>query len=336
MALNVFPEKYLNHWQTNAANTAHYDAIDRDAVDGLTDEDWKDLKKTFNKWHLEKLLEACLARLLACLEVREKAHALQSEKVQSTAKAIALEKPDGKAWQKAYLVELDTFETLQGHALNYSDRFNFLKRLFWENFRQAYSRAQAIEDGLREIYDLPETEVKLPDKATYGILDDLTLWAQRASDALDKELERRQLCRAIFRIGNDNDGVMTSAAFTSALSGNRIFKFPLKDEHFSELGTKPLIREVFVQISGSTPRQWRGKLAISREIGGGSTQGKTAPLIAACDRIEVARSFALVSELHNVSPVGDWEFYLDPLPVDRTAGADPASIFFHLIVSTVR
>ena len=311
------------------------DAIDFSVFDRIDTDKIAVVEQGLEDRLIESVLDNCLTRLGACLDIREKAHALQIAQIHNAAKSKGIDMGGGPRHDKIYFDEIKRFSALDGHGMRYDQRFVFLKEMFDQNFAEAYARAKIAAKGLKEFYDILGME--LPLATEYGYLNSLTLWAQRASDALDKELNRRiiasvpmAMSATVSHKGNKTSQIFSNSFFKERLKAGDI-KFNFNGKYIeSRSGQRPLLREVFFEVVlDGDQRLWHANVHVKAPSG----RSASAPVIAANGGIEIAERYALKSEVHNIDPLGEWQLLFPNSPINGEVGAAPGNIIIHLKLS---
>lgn len=309
--------------------------IDSVAVDVANAAELASIEGALDELLVEDVLESFFNRLKSCLELREKAHAIQALEVQNASMLKALQEQNGPAHEIAYLEMLGRFGEIDGHGLHFKQRFNYLRELFLENLKQAVARAKVAAKGLEKVYGIDQPT--LPVATANGYLDALTLWGQRVSDKLHEELQSRRLYTMVFAMGALDAANTPSQIFSLTdwplKRDARDFTFTLPGDYLrSRTGDDPLIRQVFFEAILDNPqRWWPANLAITN-----GAETKSAPVMLSAGGSERASQYALNAHFHNVSPFGDWQFTLEPKPNTAETGVTISNIMLHLTVSARR
>jgi hypothetical protein len=189
---------------------------------------------------------------------------------------------------------------------------------------------------MKEIYSIDQP---VPPMAETGYLNKLALWAQRISDALDVELDGREISEIAFSVSSPAEVVnqfelMKRSKFEASLAAGTI-AFELTDENLSKYGLKKaLLRSLRVLVRAkdeSRVRMWPATL-----------KAPISPLMAEIPAIScIAASQAASGSpeqmqargVHNCNPIGSWQIVF----ADRSLTGDPSSkdeIFnVHLILT---
>jgi hypothetical protein len=205
--------------------------------------------------------------------------------------------------------------TVPGNAANYVERFAFLKELFDLNLEEVYKRAQVVQSALQVIYQIP---ADLPVIEDVGYLNKLVIWAQRTSDLLDRELDRRSLGRIGITVSsgeldpNLTQQLMTKSAFLSKIDTGTL-RFTLTEVPFYMAGMEPhsvLLRSARVQVAVQDLERVRPfPLVIKPPTSEVTGRSEQFPTIASTAYDDSPDSGGVVTGVHNINPVGNWEIH---------------------------
>lgn len=226
-----------------------------------------------------------------------------------------------------------------GNGSNYAERFQFIKNLFDLNIVEVYRRSLMCAKALKDIYGIT---AHVPEPKENGFLDAMTIWAQRASDDLDLELDERQVGNAIFAVAAHDEVVsslwlMPRSTYSAQLGGQAL-TFDLKSQHFEDLKMQD-VRLRSVRLQGKPkaddlkPRLWRTVLTLPK-----------APVTDANDSFalampstfqDLADGESVVRGVHNISPIGEWRMRFDKASVngDDVNEANLFNVYLMLRVS---
>lgn len=315
-----------------AGQRSPLEAIDSIAVEVSDPVALSIIEASLQPQFVEDVLESFLNRLSKCLELREKAHAIQASEVQNASLLRALQANAGPAHEIAYLEDLKRFGLLNGHGLNYRERFHYLRSLFSENLKQAVARAKVAAQGLDSIYGIQAPA--LPAPTVTGYLDQLTLWGQQISDALHLELQQRRIIIVPYSFRAVNPSTSRAQIFSEAdwllKLAARDFSFSLDQAHLTaRAGNEPRIRRIVFDVTatGQPNRMWLGELQITD---GGNV--KRSPVALSAGGREIAELHGATTEFYNVSPLGQWQLSFDEKTLDAWDGA-MVNITMYLTVS---
>jgi len=266
---------------------------------------------------VEDLLASCLSRISNCLELREKAHALQGEAIVYGSEKQALQDHlEDEKVRRSQLALIDRFFTIPGHALNFVERFDFLNSMFELNFKEAYVRAKLVAKGLDEVYGINTNP--LPAVSATGYLDELTIWAQKVSDELDAELDHRRLSDIIVPLKTSHNPVFPGDYAAALPLGD--FNFKISDEYFANLLChEPRIRSLALEMvtpADSTKRHWAAEIEIKYPADS-PTRAVKFPIVGTNGGPEESRLHAVTDAAYNLTPVAAWHINL---PTHSTEG----------------
>lgn len=306
--------------------------IDAVAIDVTDPVELAGIESALDEHLVEDVLESFFSRLKNCLELREKAHAIQASEVQNAATLKALKSKGGPAHEIEALETIARLGDVDGHGLNFRQRFAYLRALFDENLRQTAARAKVAARGLGRVYGINKPD--LPKPSATGYLDALTVWGQQVSDLLHQELQSRRLHRMSFFLGSADAANSSSQIFSltdwPAKLAAKDFTFKLPKDYLEERsGPGALIREVCIEAVAKDfgARLWPARISVTN-----GDQIKKAPVMIAPGSIELAGRFALNAQLHNVDPLGEWHLVVEPKPIDGS-GLALENLILHLTVS---
>lgn len=241
------------------------------------------------------------------------------------------------AKQQTDLVDVQAVKAqTPGNGSNYVERFTSLKELFDVGIAELYGRAMACASALKSIYDI---DCVVPAISQTGYLNQLALWGQKASDALDKELSARYIGEISLSAKNIDNALVAplSPKYFSKAWGSGELKLHLSEDLFEQFQmTRPLLRSVRVQaVTGKDEaRFWSVVVALP------NTDLTDGDEVFPC---KVSTSYAaepgeIVFGAHNLRPHGDWVIRR---PVDSSTGElnkpeDVVDFVLHLRVSYKR
>jgi hypothetical protein len=210
-----------------------------------------------------------------------------------------LRKDEGFKLQRAFISRQLAWLQISEHCrsgseLNYDERLRATKSLFDQNLRPLIERAVVVNDGLKQIYGI---ELPLGGIATGGILDQVSAWLVKASDAMAMWKRTQRL--TIVQIGSTDKVTIApdGRAFETTFTVNDL-NLPSSDA---------LLRGMNLEFIGDS------RVPISVSVippAGVVLGGNTAPL--RLGRVcPVAPSLELRPQhadlLWNGSPKGDWK-----------------------------
>ena len=321
-------------------------SLDQELVGTIDAFEIDPIETALNPLRVEDLLSSCLARISSCMILREKAHEVQirafTDAIENTYQRILVENQveldalasglnSQAATDHRLAIKRATTEPLDykksmaeepGHGSNYTERYAFLKEMFDLNLLQAIARARQVQKGLDQVYQIP---APLPPVAETGYLNALAKWAQKASDKLDVELDRRRWRKVSIAFSSPDDNPPSGQIFTRTNFNTRrdagAFDFPLNAEFFTSRGiTEPLLREVQLQIVSNEPTEPRLWQCTIRPPANPLIAGEIAfPCIAANGDSSAAVQFAVSGDVHNFSPIGNWSIRVPVTPITGEA-----------------
>jgi hypothetical protein len=203
---------------------------------------------------------------------------------------------------------------------------------------EAYRRALVVESALKRIYGI---EAKVPDIVNIGFLNDLTIWAQSASDMLDRELDNRYTGRIGFALSSDTETLSTGQLLAlttyNGMVNQQKLSFSVASTVFEAAGMRDvLLRSVRVQIEGSDNNRIRlWPLTIKLPARDAAGKDEKFSTIASTSLSDVAEADGVVRGVHNINPLGDWELKLAPrsLTGEVTNNTSVKNIYLALNVS---
>jgi|GEM_PF-5687987 len=150
---------------------------------------------------------------------------------------------------------------VDGSASNYLQRFERAKEVFVNEFKNAFSKLVAVQDGLKIVYNI---DSPLPDITDSGYLDKLYLWATNIVYQLDHHsLQQHEytlylpLSQGYFSPDADNDNqkhVLVSNFSEQRAAGVFTFKLP-KDKIFPNI-ENPRFRKLSVLVRDDQQNPW--------------------------------------------------------------------------------
>lgn len=201
---------------------------------------------------------------------------------------------------------------------------------------EAYCRARAAALGLKAIY---QVDVPVPDITDIGYLDQLILWARKATYELEKKMFFVREATVFFALNDGSTGapagappvydsprIMTLDAFRVARSGGT-FTFNLSDDFFKRLNLKlnnPRLKGIDVSVVPNDTKQplqfWRVfvKPPVKKIIVATGVQPyayEANVFVPAATYIAHAAELGVVPnqrEVNNVSPIGEWTIRIEP------------------------
>lgn len=233
---------------------------------------------------------------------------------------------DAEAWQKVasahdkLYMELREALAIQkakasapSNGSNFVERFAFLKKLFDLNLVEAYRRSVVAARALKDIYAI---DVPLPKVTKHGYLNEISLWAQRASDLLDDALDARLFSDVVFAVSGvdgtlKDQELVPRERFTTELATGRL-TFKLTPTHFERCQMRdPLLRSVRLQVQckdETRVRIWPAQVYLpkSRPTGRVEVVSSVMPSVYQ----DTPDESSVIRSIHNISPVGDWEIRL--------------------------
>lgn len=230
--------------------------------------------------------------------------------------------------------------TTPGNGSNFVERFAFLKRFFDICLVEAFRRAQVCAKALKDVYGI---DARLPAITPVGYLNELSIWAQRASDALDDMLDARLFSDIAFAIAAPDDSprdyeLTTKSKFGAEIPTGRL-TFKLTSAHFERAHMRnPLLRSLRLQVRKDDPRLrlWPAQVILPRSQVTGTTE--IFPCIAPSSYQDTPDEDVVVRGVHNISPIGDWEIKLADraLTGDALAVSEVTNVYLFLRLSYLK
>jgi len=209
---------------------------------------------------------------------------------------------------------------VDGSASNYLQRFERAREVFVNEFKNAYSKLVAVQDGLKVVYDI---STPLPEITDSGYLDKLYLWATNTVYRLDHHSLQQHdyvvylpLSQGHFSPEADNDSqkhVLVSNFTEQRAAG--VFTFELPKEKIFPNIDNPRIRKVAVLVRDDQQNPWfeaySVKVAAPAQKNAQSQLISQPPLetTAYSSMQSMAQSAPYVGSLyHNTDPTaGEWQ-----------------------------
>ena len=251
---------------------------------------------------------------------------------------------DEKLWQKVRDAQalyskaqseaievLRTKASTTGNGSNFVERFRLLKALFELGIVETYRRCVVCSKGLKAVYGI---DVPVPKVKASGFLNELAIWAQKASDALDVELDGRYFGELTLAIAAPDEAprsleLMPRTAFNAALTAG-VLTFGVKGLPFDEQKMKSvLLRSVRLQVRAKTDDAKTRVMSCSLRLPGENTYPCTAST-----QYQDSEGSETVHGVHNLSPVGDWAIKLpERFLTGEAAAAEITNLYLFLRVS---
>jgi hypothetical protein len=174
-----------------------------------------------------------------------------------------------------------------------------------------------------------------------GLENELSIWVQRASDALDAELDTRLFGEVAFAISgvdaNLKDGeLLPRDRFNAALATGKV-SFALTSSNFEKAKmTKPLLRSLRVQIRAKDDlrvRFWPVQVVLPTSAVTRTTE--VFPCIAPSLYQDPSDQDSVVRGVHNINPIGSWEINLPSRAItgENTVVGEVQNIYLFLRLS---
>jgi hypothetical protein len=228
----------------------------------------------------------------------------------------------------------------EGNGANFVERFRFLKRLFDLNIEQAYRRALITADALNQIYRINEPVPKIK---PIGYLDELAIWAQKASDRLDRELDVRYSGRLVFALCGAGDALRPNELVTRTqfkaqmLAGS--FQFTLVSAPFEKAGMKEvLLRSIQVQVEpvDASPKVRLWPITLKLPHSALTQSNESFATVAASMFHPPVDIDSVVRGVHNISPVGEWTIQIPDHEVTGDVTKDAVKNLYLFITVSYR
>lgn len=223
-----------------------------------------------------------------------------------------------------------------GNGANYTERFRLLKELFELGIIETYRRCVVCARGLKGIYGLDHP---VPKVTATGYLNALAIWAQKASDALDLEIDGRLSAEVALAIGGVDDvlkepELLTRTAYAAAIAAGNI-AFTIKSSLFDNLRMKSVIlRSLRFQIRSKTDDAKTRVLSFQVKIPSSPlTVGDNIFSCTSSTQYQDSEGNETVYGVHNHTPVGDWSIKLPERFLTGDALAELANVYLFLRVS---
>ena len=286
-----------------------------------------------------------IQELLAPLQERLGANALGTKTSAGSTENIG----DKELWEKIReaqkslsKIQAEVVEALKnkaqtpGNGANYSERFRLLKELFELGIVETYRRCVVCARGLKMIYGL---ERPVPKVSSSGYLNELALWAQKASDALDLEIDGRMSSEVALAIGAIDDApkemeLLTRTAFNAAIAAGNI-SFMIKPTQFDSLRMKSVVlRSMRFQIKSKTEDAKTRVLSLQVKLPGSAlTSGDSLFNCTSSTQYQDSEGNETGYGVHNLSPIGDWSIKLPERFVTGEPLAELVNIYLFLKLS---
>ncbi len=221
---------------------------------------------------------------------------------------IRAQEENGRTAQRDAIESFMEKSRTPGNGSNFVERFTFLKSLFDINMTELYVRSLECAIGLKAVYNIDKP---VPKMSTSGYLNYIAIWAQQASDELDRALAQRYLGSLTFTLAAPDESpkgleILGLTAFNAAINAGAI-NFIIKKEHFSLFRMKDvLLRSVRLQVRSGTDetrtRVWSSSLTLpNTDL---SLGGESFPAIFSTASADTGEE--TIFGVHNIPPFGDW------------------------------
>jgi hypothetical protein len=261
---------------------------------------------------------------------------------------------DSAPWQKVSQAQAGLLEQLKeglaiqraksktpGNGSKFVERFAFLKRLFDINMVGAYRRALVCAKALKEVYGI---SAEVPRVTPNGYLNELSVWAQQASDALDEALDRRLFSDIAFTVAGVDETLkeyelVKRTKFNTEIAAGRL-TFTLAQSHFATAKmANPLLRSLRLQVRAkdeSRVRIWPAQVVLPKSRVTDAVE--IFPCVAPSLFQDTPSQDAVVRGVHNISPIGEWEIRISDRAItsDATNATEITNVYLFLRLSYQR